>query len=125
MEESRRQWEKVAVFTRSLGRKVSVESVAKEVKAKGELDYDPETFSLAEDHQVLRFRSEGDCAAVLRGGPWFVAGQLMAMEAWQPDFVSRMKMVRKTVVWLRLPDLPTEFWMSPTILAIAAEAGGY
>lgn len=37
-------------FTRSLGWKVSIEWVAKEVKAKGKLDYNPETFSLAEDH---------------------------------------------------------------------------
>lgn len=38
MEEFRRQWEKVAVFTRSLGQNVPVEWVAKEVRAEGKLD---------------------------------------------------------------------------------------
>lgn len=51
------------------GRKILVEWVAKEVKTKRKLDYDYETFYLADDHQILRFRSEGDCAAILRGGP--------------------------------------------------------
>lgn len=29
----------------------------------------------------------------------------------------------KIVVWLRLPDLLLEFWVSSTIMAIAAEVG--
>lgn len=41
-----------------------------------------------------------------------MASQLMAMEAWELDFISRMKMVWKIVVRLQLPDLPMEFWMS-------------
>lgn len=36
--------------------------------AKGKLDYNPKT-SLAEDHQILRFRSEADYAVALRGDP--------------------------------------------------------
>lgn len=47
----------------------------------------------------------------------------MAMEAWEPDFVRDVNMVQKAVVWLRLPGFPMEFWLSPTILDIAAEVG--
>lgn len=38
---------------RNLGQKVLVEWVVKEVRTKSKLDYDPETFSLTEDHQIL------------------------------------------------------------------------
>lgn len=102
------------MFTWSLSWKVPVEWVAKEMKAKEKLDYNPvETFVLVEDHQILRFHLEGDYAAAFKGGLWFVAGQLMAMDAWEPDFIPEMKMV----IWLHLPDLPMEFWMSSLILA--------
>ncbi|EHA8589000.1 hypothetical protein COCNU_scaffold007514G000090 [Cocos nucifera] len=67
--------EGLAVITWSLARRVPLEWVAKEIKDKGKLDYDLESFFLAEDHHLLRFR-----AAALSGRPWFVTGQLLAME---------------------------------------------
>lgn len=61
--------------------------VAKEVQMKCKLDYDPETFLIADDHLILRFKTKKDCSLVLKGGPWFVAGQLLAMECWEPHFI--------------------------------------
>lgn len=66
---------------RSLGRRVSTKWVSKEVRVKAKLDYDPEVFLIAEEHLILRFRSEKECSMVKNGGLWFVAGQLLAMEA--------------------------------------------
>ncbi|KAG1359205.1 hypothetical protein COCNU_08G006510 [Cocos nucifera] len=75
-----KEWENVAIFIRSIGRQVPLDWVAKEVKDKCKLEYEPETFAMAEDHYLLRFREAVDCKAALRGGPWFVVGQLLAME---------------------------------------------
>lgn len=88
------------MFTKSLGQRVPIERVAKEVKAKGKLDYNPEIFSLVEGHEISPFWSESDCVVVLRNGPWFAVGQLMAMVAWESDFILEVKIVRKTVVCL-------------------------
>lgn len=51
-----------------------------------------------------------------------MAGQLPAMEAWEPDFVPDRRSIQKAVVWLRLSRLPLEYWLSTAILAIAVEA---
>lgn len=64
---------------------------------KSKLDYDPEVFSIAEDHLNLWFSSEKDCSMVLNGGPWFVAGQLPAMEAWEPDFILGRRAIQKAI----------------------------
>lgn len=32
-------------------------------------------------------------------------------------------MIQKVVVWLRLPDLPLEYWQLTVVLEIATEAG--
>lgn len=72
---------------RSLGRRVLADWVVKEVRVKGKLDYDPKTFLIADDHLILRFKAEIDCSIAFKEGPWFVAGQLLAMESWEPDFV--------------------------------------
>lgn len=47
MEESRKHWEKLAVFTRSLGWRVLADWVAKEVKQRFKLENDPKVFSIA------------------------------------------------------------------------------
>lgn len=80
LDDSRRQWEGLAVVFRSLGRRILAAWVSKEVRLRPKLEYDPEVFSIAEDHLVLQLSSEGDCARVKGGGPWFVGGQLMAMD---------------------------------------------
>lgn len=78
-------------MVRSLGRWVPADWVAKEVRVKSKFDYDPEIFSVTEDHLILHFRMEKDYATILKGGPLFVAGQLLAMEAWKVDFVPRRR----------------------------------
>lgn len=45
------------------------------------------------------------------------------MEPWEPNFVPSRRSIRKTVVWLRLPGLRLEFWLSTAIMAIVAETG--
>lgn len=74
------QWEGLAVVVRSLGRRVLAEWISKEVRVKAKLEYYSEVFSIAEDHLILRFRSERECSFVKTGGLWFVGGQLLSME---------------------------------------------
>lgn len=123
MKDSRQQWKNMAVFVRSLERRVPVDQVAKEVRTNGKLDYKPEMFSIAEDHLILRFKIEKDCSLMLTGEPWFVASQLLAIEHWEPDFVPSQRLIQKTVVQMRLPGLLVEYWLSQMIMAIAVEAG--
>lgn len=52
-----------------------------------------------------------------------MAPQLLAMEPWKPDFVLGCWPIQKTIIWLRLPGLPLEFWLSTAIMAIAVEVG--
>lgn len=97
------------MLVRSLGRRVSVEWVSKEVRLKVKLDYDLEVFLIADDHLILRSKSEKKCSLVRHGGSWFVLGHLLAMEAWEPDFVSSRRVIQKMIEWLRLQGLPLEY----------------
>ncbi|KAG1366896.1 hypothetical protein COCNU_13G006860 [Cocos nucifera] len=123
MAAARRQWEEVSVLVRSIDRRVPSAWVAKEFKYRRHLQYEPEAFALAEDHHLIRFQSVADCEGVLLGGPWFVAGQLLAVEPWVPGFVPGVKQVRRVVAWLRLPGLRMEFWSPGMLRAIVSEAG--
>lgn len=93
MRESRKQWEKRSILVRSIGQPVPSEWVAKDFKIWGNLRSDSEAFPLVEDHHMIRFESEAECEAILRGGPWFTVSQLLSVEPWVTGFVP----VKKTV----------------------------
>lgn len=79
--------------------------ISKEVRLKSRLNYDLEIFALPKDHLVPRLRLEVDCSMVKNGGPWFIAGQLLAMEDWELDFNLGRRVIQKMVVWMRMPGL--------------------
>lgn len=93
----------------NIGRSVPLEWVAKDFKIRENFKADPEAFFLVKDHHRILFRSEVECEAILWGGPWFTASQLLAMEPWVAGFVPRKMIMQRTVVWVRLPGLLIEF----------------
>lgn len=62
------EWQGLAVVVWSLGRRVSTELVAKEVRSKANLAYEPEVIWSAEDDLVVRLKSEKKCTFVRSGG---------------------------------------------------------
>ncbi|KAG1367548.1 hypothetical protein COCNU_14G000160 [Cocos nucifera] len=67
-EASRKERKNVAIFVWSLGHQVHLDWVAKEIREKCKLEYNLESFAMAEDHYLLRFWEVVDCKAALRGG---------------------------------------------------------
>ncbi|XP_038977764.1 uncharacterized protein LOC120108252 [Phoenix dactylifera] len=120
---ARAAWRDTAVIVRSMGRRVPVEWIRRELRVVGKLDYDVEAFMMANETFAFRFRTVNEREAVMEAGPWLVAGQLLAMERWRPNFVPGEKQLNRLVVWLRLPNLPMEYWTKRLILNIAAKAG--
>lgn len=47
---------------------------------------------------------------VLQGGPWFLNGHFLSVQRCSPNFVASEATPTKTVIWVRLPHLPTEFY---------------
>ncbi|XP_038988044.1 uncharacterized protein LOC120112545 [Phoenix dactylifera] len=120
---ARAAWRDTAVIVRSVGRRVPVEWIRRELRMVGKLDYDVEAFLMANEIFAFCFRTESEREAVMEAGPWLVAGQLLAMERWRPNFVPGEKQLSRLVVRFRLPNLLMEYWTRSLILSIAAKAG--
>ncbi|XP_008782106.1 uncharacterized protein LOC103701720 [Phoenix dactylifera] len=116
-------WRSTTVIVWSLGRSVPVDWVAKEIRRVGRLEYNVECFPLMDGFIAIRFANKEDRKAALLNGPWMVAGQLLGMDRWQPNFVPGAGDVGRVVVWLRLPELPLDYRKKATILRIAATTG--
>lgn len=46
----------------------------------------------------------------LHEGPWFLAGNFLKLRRWEPNFIPEAAIVTHTAIWIRLPQLPIEFY---------------
>jgi len=46
----------------------------------------------------------------LSNGPWFFNGYHLLVQKWEPQFVAGEEKQLKSAVWVRLNQLPTEFY---------------
>ncbi|XP_070020711.1 uncharacterized protein At4g02000-like [Nicotiana sylvestris] len=49
-------------------------------------------------------------AKALQQVPWFINGHYLSVRRWEPNFVASKTKELYSVVWVRLPQLPTEFY---------------
>lgn len=46
----------------------------------------------------------------LHEGLWFVLNHFLSVRQWEPKFLASNAKLTYTVIWSRLPELPTEFY---------------
>lgn len=91
------------------------------MKGRGKLLYDIDVF-LLEDNCIYPFKLKEDKDVAMNGRSWLITDQLLVMVRWIPNFQPGVKLINSTVVWLRLFNLPMEYWNKDCILSIVSTA---
>ena len=73
-------------------------------KPAGSLD----CVDLGKEFYSVRFSLKEDMDAVLKNGPWFIAGHFLSIRPWEPFFKPDCTSVSSIAVWVRLHALPME-----------------
>nr|POE70008.1 uncharacterized protein CFP56_78128 [Quercus suber] len=60
--------------------------------------------------QSIIFELQTDLDEVLKKGPWFVGQQFLAIRQWEPEFKASKAKCSSIAVWVRLPELPIEYY---------------
>ena len=79
--------------------------------------------NLGQDFFLTRFAVKEDHNRVLKGGPWFVRGHYLPIRHWEPNFKVSSTTRSSVAVWVRLPELPIEYY-EPLVLREIGEAIG-
>ncbi|XP_075076605.1 uncharacterized protein LOC142163237 [Nicotiana tabacum] len=85
-----------------------------------------EDFSLidiGEDYYIIKFIKKENMDKAIHLGPWFINGHFLSISKWKPNFVARNEKLTTSAVWVRLPQLSTEFY-DGKILAKIGNAKG-
>ena len=65
---------------------------------------------IGHDFFLIKFELQIDLDEVLKKGPWFVGQQFLAIRQWEPKFKASKATCSSIAVWIRLPELPIEFY---------------
>lgn len=88
-------------------------------KPTGRLD----CVDLGHDFYSVRFALKEDLESVLEKGPWFIGGQFLSIRPWEPFFKPAEANVSSIAVWIRLQELPLEFYETEVLKQIGEAIG--
>ncbi|XP_009802092.1 uncharacterized protein At4g02000-like [Nicotiana tabacum] len=62
------------------------------------------------DFFLIKFQREENMHKALHGGPWFILSHFLTVRGWEPKFKASSTQLTYSALWVRLPELPTEFY---------------
>lgn len=65
---------------------------------------------LGHDYYIAKFFKEENMKNILQNGPSFINEYFISAERWSPNFVASEAKEDISEIWIRLPELPTEFY---------------
>ncbi|XP_075670298.1 uncharacterized protein LOC142640088 [Castanea sativa] len=78
---------------------------------------------LGMDYFLVNFELIEDMDNTLKGGPWFIGQQFLAIRQWEPEFKASYADFSSVTVWIRLSELPIEFYEPAALLKIGKAIG--
>ena len=78
---------------------------------------------LGQEFFLVRFSVKEDCKAVLRNGPWFIGENFLSIRPWEPNFKPTEANISSVAVWVRLNELPIEYYHVEALQLIGSALG--
>ena len=72
---------------------------------------------------LTRFSLREDYEATLKRGPWFIGEHFLSIRPWEPGFLPATTNVSSVAVWIRLNELPIEYYHAEALLQIGKAIG--
>ncbi|XP_031112018.1 uncharacterized protein LOC116015991 [Ipomoea triloba] len=114
---------KMALIIKYLGKNIHCNVLNQRLPTMWNLQGKMTLIDIGYGYFVARFDSKIDYLHVLLDGPWKIFDNYLVTQRWEPEFRPRTAKLSKMAVWVRLPDLPMEYFRDDTIRAILDNVG--
>ncbi|KAL0012016.1 hypothetical protein SO802_007124 [Lithocarpus litseifolius] len=104
-----------AIIVKTFGRNVGFLYLSSRLRSMWKPVGRMDIIDLECDFFLIKFDLKSDLDDVLKGGPWFVGQHFLAIRQWELEFNASKASCSSVAVWIRLPQLPIEFY-DPSIL---------
>lgn len=109
----------VKVYRRSIGFNFLQTRLMSLWKPAGRLD----CVDLGHGFFLTQLLLKEDFEAVLKTGPWFIGDHFLSIRPWEPDFKPALANVSSIAVWIRLNELPIEYYNAKALCLIGKAIG--
>lgn len=99
-----------AVIVKVFGKKVGHQALKQKLIAIWKPSEELPIIDLGSDFYLIKFLKEENLNRALHDGPWFVFNHFLPVRRWKPKFIASSAQLTYSAIWLRLPELPTEFY---------------
>lgn len=114
---------KQCLIVRVLGRTVSLPVLTKKLKEMWKPRGGMSVIDLPRQFFMIRFELEDEYFMALTGGPWKMFGSYLLVKRWSPEFNPMSDEIVTTPVWVRLMNIPVNFYHKAILLGIAEGLG--
>ncbi|KAF7804220.1 putative ribonuclease H protein At1g65750 family [Senna tora] len=102
---------KLTLLVRLLGKRIGVGFMINRLEKLWKKNGAVTTIDLENGFFAVSFTSQDDYLVALQGGPWIIADHYLLVQRWRPNFNSlSAEEPTKIAVWIRIPNLPLEFY---------------
>lgn len=116
-------WEQHAILARNIQRWIPSDTIIREFRRAG-VTGEVGAVCLAHRCYIFRFSEPNDKDLVL-GRPWVVNGQPIGTTEWSSQFIPVLDSLSSALLWVRLPNLPIEFWKDDIMSSILTLASHF
>ncbi|KAG7558925.1 Ribonuclease H-like superfamily [Arabidopsis thaliana x Arabidopsis arenosa] len=114
---------KQCMIVKVLGRHVPIAALSRKLRELWKPMGGMYVVDLPRHFFMIRFDQEDDYLTAVSGGPWRVFGSILMVQAWSPDFDPLSDEIVTTPVWVRLSNLPVNFYHRAILMGIAEGLG--
>ncbi|XP_048616271.1 uncharacterized protein LOC106392972 [Brassica napus] len=114
---------KQCMIVRVLGRNVPIVALNRKLRELWNPKGAMYVMDLPRQFFMVRFEKEEEYLAALTGGPWRAFGSYLMVRAWSPEFDPLRDDIVTTPVWIRLTNIPVNFYHRSILMGIAKGLG--
>lgn len=111
------------MIVKVLGRHITIEALNRRLRELWRPQGSMLVLDLPKQFFMVRFEMEQDYLGAVTGGPWRVLGSILMVKAWSPSFDPMCDEIETTPVWVRISNLPVNFYHRAILMGIAAGVG--
>lgn len=78
---------------------------------------------LGSDFFFIKFQKQENMNKVLHNEPWFIFNNFVFVRKWEPKFIASAAQLTYSSIWIRLPELPTEFYDFNILQRVGSKIG--
>ena len=118
----RAPWSK-ALIVKVYGRSIGFHYLTFKLNALWKPTAKMDCVTLGKGFFLIRLSCSDDFDKVLQGGPWFIGEHFLAIKPWEPYLKASEAKLTSVAVWVRLSELPIEFYDASVLKEIGSVIG--